>query len=420
MDEHRRPIRVLHVSQPAEGGVAVYIAEIVADQRDRGWDVAVACPPGGDLADRCATVGVRWLAWDADRATGPRILIEARRLRRVVNEFSPDVVHLHSSKAGLVGRLVLWTRHKPTIFQPHAWSWLAATGPMAWLSLLWERVAARRVAALVCVGAGELWQGRRAGVHGPYRLVRNGVDRRRFTPAHATARRAARTRLRLPTDAPLAVCIGRLSRQKGQDTLVAAWREVIARCPRALLAIVGDGEDLSRLRRQSEEGILFIPAVADTRDWLAASNVVVLPSRWEGLPLTALEAIATGRPVVGTDIPGLAEVICPGSGALVPVDDTRALANELAGRLLAPGLADREGRAAAHLAGAFDMTETVAELAAVTTGLIDRAGGTDPDGLDPGGVRAGDRNVRLRTTLDRSGTNGDSAGIPIRRAGSSP
>jgi glycosyltransferase involved in cell wall biosynthesis len=374
MGDHRRPIRVLHVSQPADGGVAVYIAQVIADQRDRGWDVAVACPPGGDLADGCSTVGARWLRWDAGRAIEPRILFEARRLRRLVNEFSPDVVHLHSAKAGLVGRLVLWTRHTPTIFQPHAWSWLAATGPTARLSRLWERVAARRVAALVCVGTGELWQGRRAGVRGPYRLVRNGVDRRRFTPAHATARRAARTRLRLPADAPLAVCIGRLTRQKGQDTLVAAWPEVIARCPGALLAIVGDGEDLSRLRRPSAEGILFVPAVADTRDWLAASNVVVLPSRWEGLPLTALEAIATGRSVVGTDIPGLTEVICAESGALVPVDDTRALADALASRLLAPEIADREGGVAEHLASAFDMTETVTRLATVTAELTERAG----------------------------------------------
>jgi glycosyltransferase involved in cell wall biosynthesis len=367
--QSRRSIRVLHVSQPTEGGVAVYVAQVAADQRDRGWDVAVACPPGGQLADWCAAADVRWLPWDAGRATGPRTLSEARRLRRLMNESSPDVVHLHSSKAGLVGRLVLWARNTPTIFQPHAWSWLAATGPMAWLSLRWERLAARRVAALVCVGHGEVRQGRRAGVNGPYRLVRNGVDRRRFTPAPATARRAARQRLRLPADAPLAVCIGRLTRQKGQDTLVAAWPGVMARCPGALLAIVGDGEDLSRLRRQTEEpeeGVRFVPAVPDTRDWLAASNVVALPSRWEGLPLTALEAMATGRSVVGTDIPGLAEVISPESGALVAVDDTGALADELAGRLLAPEVADREGRVAADLAGAFDMTETLAQLAGVT------------------------------------------------------
>ncbi|TDB73597.1 glycosyltransferase, partial [Actinomadura sp. KC216] len=217
---------------------------------------------------------------------------------------------------------------------------------------------------------------------GPYRLVRNGVDRGRFGPADATARVGARTRLGLPAGTPLAVCIGRLTRQKGQDVLVAAWPGVTARCPSARLAIVGDGEDLDVLRRKPVAGVLFVPAVRDPRDWLAASNVVVLPSRWEGLPLTALEALATGRPLVGTDIPGLAEVVRPGVGALVPVDDPDALADEVARRLLVPSIAEKEGREAAAASAAYDISRTVALLAAVTRDVA----GLPSDGTpgDPG------------------------------------
>ncbi|GAA4377127.1 glycosyltransferase [Actinomadura verrucosospora] len=360
------PLRILHVSQPNAGGVAVYVGQAAGDQRRRGWEVAVACPPGGDLPERCMAAGVPWLRWDAGRAPGPRTPLEALGLRRLVKGFAPDVVHLHSSKAGLAGRLLGRPAGTPTIFQPHGWSWLAATGRTDTLSRLWERAGARWSDALVCVGIGELREGERAGVRGPYRLVRNGVDRRRFAPADAAARLAARTRLGLEAAVPLAVCIGRLTRQKGQDVLVAAWPGVTARCPSAQLAIVGDGEDLDRLRRERVAGVRFVPAVEDPRDWLSASNLIVLPSRWEGLPLTALEALATGRPLVGTDIPGITEVVRPGLGALVPVEDPAALAEEMAGRLLFPGIAEREGRAAVAASAAYDIGRTAALLAAVT------------------------------------------------------
>lgn len=371
------PPRVLHVSQPNSGGVAVYVGQAAGDQRRRGWDVAVACPRGGDLPDRCAAAGVPWFPWDARRAPGPRTLLEARRLRGLVATFAPDVVHLHSSKAGLAGRLPRRPHGTPTIFQPHGWAWLAATGRQETLSRLWERLAARWTDALVCVGIGELREGMRAGVGGPYRVVRNGVDRRRFRPADDAARLAARTRLGLPADVPLAVCVGRLTRQKGQDVLVAAWPGVTARCPSARLAIVGDGEDLGALRGERVPGVRFVPAVADPRDWIAASNVVVLPSRWEGLPLTALEALATGRPLVGTDIPGITEILRPGLGALVPADDPAVLAEEVAARLLSPGIAEREGLAAAEAAAAYDVSGTVALLAAVTRDVAGLGGAPD-------------------------------------------
>ncbi|MBO2464854.1 glycosyltransferase [Actinomadura violacea] len=380
MAEAAAPLRVLHVSQPNAGGVAVYVGQAVADQRRRGWDVAVACPPGGDLPARCAAAGVPWFNWDARRAPGPGTPLEALRLRRLIRSFRPDVVHLHSAKAGLAGRLLRRPAGVPALFQPHGWSWLAATGRQDAVSRLWERFAARRADALVCVGEGELRAGMRAGIRGPFRLVRNGVDRRRFGPAGASARLAARTRLGLPAAAPLAVCVGRLTRQKAQDVLVAAWPAVTARCPSALLAIVGDGEDRDALRRRAEPGVRFVPAVRDPRDWLAAANVVVLPSRWEGLPLTALEALATGRSLVGTDIPGIAEVVRPGLGALVPVDDPAALADAMAARLLFPGVAEREGRAAADAAADYDLAETVALLAALT-GEVAGRGGPVPDGV---------------------------------------
>ncbi|MFD0855354.1 glycosyltransferase, partial [Actinomadura adrarensis] len=136
-------VRVLHVTQPTQGGVAIYAMHAATDQVRRGWRVAVACPADGDLPTRLDSLAVPHVPWDASRSPGPSTLHEALSLGRIVRRFKPDVLHLHSSKAGLAGRLPCVANGTPTIFQPHGWSWLAAGDSQAESVLRWERFAAR-------------------------------------------------------------------------------------------------------------------------------------------------------------------------------------------------------------------------------------------------------------------------------------
>ena len=369
-------MRVLHVAQPVDGGVAAYVLAACADQIARGWRVAVACPDGGRLAGDLATAGIPRVPWTAGRNPGPASVAEARRLAGIVEQRRPDALHLHAAKAGLAGRLRTRLRRRlPTVFQPHGWSWLAVEGGLRAATLAWERAAARWTDLFVCVGAAEAEAGREQGVPGRYTVVRNGVDLRRFTVADDAARAAARHALGLDPVAPLAVCVGRVTRQKGQDVLLAAWPLVRADIPTARLALVGDGDQLAALSATPAPGVTFAGAVADVRSWLAAADLVVLPSRWDGLPLTVLEAFASGRPVVASRVPGLAEVVPTPVGALVPPDDPAALGDALARRLRDPEMCRTEGRAAALHAARFDLRRTFDRLADATTSAVERLGG---------------------------------------------
>jgi glycosyltransferase involved in cell wall biosynthesis len=364
-------VAVLHVAQPREGGVARYVLDACQDQLARGWDVTVACPDDGRLAADLERAGVRRLSWPAVRRPGPESMAEALRLRTLAGRVRPDVVHLHASKAGLAGRLGLRGTRVPVLFQPHGWSWLAVEGAVRAATLRWERAAARWTDLYLCVGEAERAAGQAIGVRGRYAVVHNGVDLRRFRPAGDDERSAARRRLEVPDGVPLAVCVGRVTRQKGQDVLLAAWPAVRARCPEARLTLVGDGDLLPALRSRRSPGVNFVGDVGDVRDWLTAADLVVLPSRWEGLSLAVLEALASGRPVVAADVPGLGEMVAPGTGARVAPDDPRALAGAIADRLMDPARARAEGAAAARHATRFDLRDTYERLAAETAALAE-------------------------------------------------
>lgn len=361
------PLSVLHAAQPTDAGVASYVAAVATDQLTRGWRVTVACPGGGHLAASLAAYGVPRLHWPATRSPGTATVSETRRLRQLIGTVAPDVVHLHSAKAGLAGRLAL-RGGLPTLFQPHGWSWLAARGGTARAALAWERLAARWTDLLVCVGEGEAAHARHQRVGPREVVIRNGVDLSRFAPVDERARLAARDRLGVDQDVPLAVCLGRVTRQKGQDVLLAAWP--LVRCA-AQLCVVGDGDLLPGLRGCAPPGVRLVPPVTDPRPWYAAADVVVLPSRWEGLSLTLLEALASGCSVVVSDIPGLAEAVTNGAGARVSVGDAGALAEALTQRLTQSDLRTAEGRNAALAAREFDIRRTHDQLAAATAQLAE-------------------------------------------------
>jgi glycosyltransferase involved in cell wall biosynthesis len=334
--------RVLHVCQPVDGGVPVVVQQLLDGQANRGMEVSLACPPSA-FAEDAASRHLH-LPWSASRSPGPRVWQEVRTLRQMVAKVDPQVVHLHSSKAGLAGRLAIRGR-LATVFQPHAWSFLAVDGAERTLALQWERFAARWADVTVCVSHAERNEGLRSGVHpSRLRIVPNAVDVKQFVPRD---RSAARLRLGLDPAERIAVCVGRLAAQKGIDLLLTCWRSVLSQVPQAKLVIVGDGPDAPVLLDQAHglPGVSFTGARHDIVDWYAAADVVVLPSRWEGMALVPLEAMACERSVVGFDVEGVSE--CLGSSdppALVPPEDVAALAAALVLRLTSRELCAQEGR----------------------------------------------------------------------------
>jgi glycosyltransferase involved in cell wall biosynthesis len=337
---------ILHVSQPVDYGVAACVAALAGDQVERGWSVGVACPGEPQaLASRVEAAGATHHLWPATRPPHRTLLQERRALAEAIDRQRPDVVHLHSAKAGLTGRLLLRGR-LPTVFQPHAWSFDALGARARPAAAAWERAAARWVTTIVCCSEDEARHGRDAGIRARFEVVPNSVDVDRFRPMDAGDRAARRMAFGLGEGA-VAVCVGRLSRQKGQDVLLAAWPEVVVEVPRATLALVGDGPERAALETMARElpGVRLVGPSDDVAGWLGAADLAVLPSRYEGMALGVLEAVASGCSVVAAAADGMAEVVGTDAGAIVPVEDVEALARAIVVRLRDPELRRREGAA---------------------------------------------------------------------------
>jgi len=337
------PLSVLHVTQPTDGGVGSYVRWLVADQRGRGWTLTVACPEHSDLAAFVTDHGATHAPWNAVRSPGVRAAVETRALAEVVSRVGPDVVHLHSSKAGLAGRLAIRGAIL-TVFQPHGWSFYAVDGMQRKAAQGWERLAARWADALVCVSAAERAAGEALRIEARYVVIPNGVDTEVVGAAGDGDRSRAREQLGIP-ERPTVVCIGRLQRQKGQDVLLRAWPRIRAAVPAAQLFLIGDGPDRHLTEGHDADDVHAVGKSEAVLDWLAAADVVALPSRWEGMPLVLLEAMARARSIVAFDVNGVREALGEAAGAIAPPENSELLAAHVVERLRRPDLADREGRA---------------------------------------------------------------------------
>ena len=346
----QRPLRILHVCEVHWGGVVTLLEHFVEQQVRAGHDVHVLAHPAMPPLDAGADVR----PWGLDRRRPWTWLGAQRGLRKCVRQVRPDVVHLHSFLAGALGRTppeLAGLAGLPVVYQPHAWSDRLFTRPGAPGAIrAAERRFARRTDLLVANCEDELDRGRTFGVHVPGRAIGVAVDLARFRPPTTAERAAARAALGVPDDRRLALVLGRVAWQKGQDLLAGAWRET--RPAGTTLALVGPGDPAFVADHAGEElgrSILLPGGTDDVLPWLWAADVMVLPSRYETVALVVAEAMSTGLPVVAAAVDGAREVLRGGerepAGAIVPLDDASALVRELTLRLDDPALRARESAA---------------------------------------------------------------------------
>jgi glycosyltransferase involved in cell wall biosynthesis len=373
--------RVLLIFEPPDGGVAENVAQLALHLGRHGYQVETAGPLEAITYGRLAEAGVPVHRLPLVRGYGSpgRDAAALRGLRALISPDRHDLVHCHSAKGGVLGRIAARTRGVPAIYSPHCFPFVGEFGAPRRVfatSVEWMLGHAATAAILcVCEAERELARERRIAPPARLRVVYNGSE-----PCdEAVEPDAALTALR--DQGPLAATISVLRQQKRIDVLIDAAPLVFARVPDARIAIVGDGplrEELhahaAALGLDRDERFAFLPFEAPSARHLRAVDVFVLSSGWEGLPISLLEALACGVPQVATDVGGTGEAVGEDTGVLVPAHDPEALADALVAALKDPARRRRMAAASrTRHAERFGIERMVAETAALYDDALGRS-----------------------------------------------
>jgi glycosyltransferase involved in cell wall biosynthesis len=345
------------------GGPALHVAYLTAGLRERGYETTLVA---GTLARGEDSMAFVADGLDVDVVTIPELgreisplrdLLATVRLAALIRRERPQILHTHTAKAGTVGRVaaLLAGRARPPIvvhtFHGHVLR--GYFGPLrSRLFRALEQILARHTTVLVAVSPQVRDDLVRLGVAPPekFAVVRLGIELGERV-ASTDGRAETRRYLGIPDGRFAVGWVGRMTAVKRGDDVLAGFKLLRERGVEATLCLVGDGPDRPHLERRAHElGIirdtLFLGYQEDVGALYAAFDALVLPSGNEGTPVSVIEALAAGRPVVATRVGGVPDVVRDGEdGFLVGPGATDELADRLTRLAGDPALRERLGAA---------------------------------------------------------------------------
>jgi glycosyltransferase involved in cell wall biosynthesis len=337
-------LKIAYVVTRAEpiGGVQIHVRDLAVSLRDQGHDPTVMIGGGGAFVDALRATGIRVVI--LPHLTVPispvRDVLALREIHAALRDLRPDLIAVHSSKAGILGRLAGRSLGIPTLLTAHGWNFTPGIAPIpAAMYRLIERSAGPLAARIITVSEFDRQLALAARLAGEDRVVtvHNGMPD--VPPDHMA--QPDRTPVRL-------MMVARFGAQKDHPTLLRALAGL-----RHLgweLDLIGDGPLMGAMGSLAtslgiQDRVRFLGQRMDVDQILARAQVSLLVTNWEGFPLSILEAMRAGLPVIASSVAGIGEAVTDGeTGYLVPRQDVALLRERIERLLTDPGLRLRLGR----------------------------------------------------------------------------
>jgi glycosyltransferase involved in cell wall biosynthesis len=284
---------------------------------------------------------------------------------QLINEIQPNIIHVHSSKAGVVARIAAWISKLPVVFTAHGWGFSPGTPKFRRIvALVAEKLLALFSSKIICVSENDRLLAKKSSVGNQdlLQVVRYGISNIPQTFANPS------------TQPPRLIMVARFNEQKDQTSLLQAIAQ-LQKYP-IHLDLVGSGPFLESCKALAkflgiEDRVSFLGDRTDVADLLAQYQIFILSTHYEGLPISILEAMRAGLPVVATKVNGIPEEVIDGeTGLLVPRQDVSALRTALAVLIQSPNLRQQMGEAGRQK---FEREFTVERMINETKAVYDKA-----------------------------------------------
>lgn len=333
---HSKPRLLQIITLASYGGAQTHVNELIDGLGDR-YEIHLATSYEGPLTERARRAGAQvHIVPTLKRQLHPITDVEAvQDFRKLIDAIKPDLIHAHSSKAGMVSRVAGRMCGVPVVYTVHGWAFAQGAPParraIAWLS---EAAMSPLAKKIICVTSRDENYARTRGVlrNGNGLTILHGIsdhDAPRATPA---------------TQPPRIIMVARFSPQKDFLTLIQALPHLKARKLNFQVDFAGSGAEMHRAQKLAEqlgvaEKISFLGDRDDVPQLLGQSQIFVLSTHYEGLPISILEAMRAGLPIVATNVDGVPEAVREGvNGLLVPRANPAALAHAIAQMIESPEL----------------------------------------------------------------------------------
>lgn len=334
-----RPVIVHVITRLIVGGAQLTTIEVCRDLDDEFELQLLTGPelgPEGSLMELGAEATTLKVLPEIKRSINPFSDLSAvRALRRALREIDPDIVHTHSSKAGVIGRAAARGSRAKLVHTVHGWGHTPDDSPLKRRVLVQtERVMARMTDALIAVSKDVQVEGEKQRIGRPelYHVIPEHVSIEPIHEDFTAARAAARETLGITAEQAIG-WIGRFAPQKDPATLVAALALIVQQRPEVQIVLIGDGPMRAEVEADVaaqglSDHVTFAGLRHDARSLYAGFDLVLHPSRWEGQPRVVQEALAERVPVVASAAAGVRGLIDDGlTGYAVEVSDPRAMAD---------------------------------------------------------------------------------------------
>jgi len=382
-------MKILLLTEAAATGVGRHVCDLGEGLAARGHAVYLLYSPLRMDAAFVARLETRHYSAEPvriPRGSGFGDLAAISSVRRYIRARGPfDVVHCHSSKAGLTGRLAAIGAGAAVLYTPHAFSTMNPNwpAPVRAALRLCEKTLARLTDSIITVSAEERDHALSLGIE-PKRVVSipNGIT---YTLSNAGERERLRRTWGIPGNGVCIGAVGRLTRQKNFELLLRAAADVLRTRHGSVLAVVGDGPlrgDLQRLAAELgiEASLRWLGAI-DGAQAMAAFDIFALTSLYEGFPYVLLEAMSAGLPIVSTNVGGVGSLIAHEATGFIAPPDSGVITGHLARLVDDMSLRRRMGASASARVASFSLNQmveaTVAEYRRTLPAAARRASALD-------------------------------------------